>query len=51
MRIHILHTLGALLLGPRATANQPALGKAGIPSRLPLEHHWPGLPEPRREAS
>ncbi len=29
-------------------ANKPAAGKAGIASRLTIEHHWPGLPEPGR---
>jgi hypothetical protein len=29
-------------------ANHPAAGKAGIASRLPIGHHWPGLPEPGR---
>jgi hypothetical protein len=29
-------------------ANHPAAGKAGLASLLAIEHHWPGLPEPRR---
>jgi len=28
------------------SANNPAAGKAGSASRLEVEHHWPGLPEP-----
>lgn len=28
--------------------NHPAAGKAGIASRLTIEHHWPGLAEPGR---
>ena len=28
--------------------NHPAAGKAGITSRLAIEHHFPGLPEPSR---
>jgi len=28
--------------------NHPAAGKAGIASRLAIEHHCPGLPEPGR---
>jgi hypothetical protein len=26
--------------------NKPAAGNAGIASRLTIEHHWPGVPEP-----
>ena len=28
--------------------NKPAPGNAGIASRLAIEHHWPGVPEPGR---
>jgi len=28
--------------------NKPAAGNAGIASRLTIEHHWPGVPEPER---
>ncbi len=33
------------------TSNKPAAGNAGIVSRLTIEHHWPGVPEPGRSAS
>ena len=32
----------------RHMANQAAAGKAGIGRLLAVEHHRPGLPEPRR---
>jgi hypothetical protein len=28
--------------------NKPAAGKAGIASRLTIQPHWPGLPDPER---
>ncbi len=28
--------------------NKPAAGNAGIASRLTIEHHRPGVPEPER---
>jgi hypothetical protein len=28
--------------------NHPAPGKAGIAPRFAIEHHWLGLPEPKR---
>ena len=34
------------VMGP--SPNHPAAGKAGIASRLAIEHHWAGLPEPGR---
>jgi hypothetical protein len=30
------------------TANHPAAGNAGISSRLAIEHHWTGVPDPER---
>jgi hypothetical protein len=30
--------------------NQPAAGNAGIASRLTIQHHCPGVPEPGRSA-
>jgi len=30
--------------GVRSVPNQPAAGRAGIASRLAIEHHWPGVP-------
>jgi hypothetical protein len=31
-----------------ASSNKPAAGNAGIASRLTIEYHWPGVPEPGR---
>jgi len=31
-------------------ANKPAAGNAGIASRLAIEHHWPGVPDPERSS-
>jgi hypothetical protein len=30
--------------------SNPAAGNAGIASQLTIEHHWPGAPEPERQA-
>ena len=30
--------------------NEPAAPNAGIASRLPIEHHWPGVGDPERWA-
>jgi hypothetical protein len=35
----------------KPSANQRSAGKAGIASRLTIEHHWPGPPEPGRQAA
>jgi hypothetical protein len=41
---------GLSSLKTKKSPNHPAAGKAGIASRLALEHHRPGLPEPGRSA-
>ena len=33
-------------LQPKIWPNKPAPGNAGFTLLLPVEHHWPGLPEP-----
>jgi hypothetical protein len=34
----------------RSAPNKPAAGNAGVASRLTLQRHWPGVPEPGRSA-
>ncbi len=48
----VMHCLGysyrKIFQMSRTRSNNPAAGKAGIPSRLAIGHHCPGLPEPGR---